>query len=422
LAIKEVFIPDIGGAQNVDVIELLVKVGDSLSVDDSLVTLEGDKATMEIPSPYAGKIKDMHIKVGDKVSQGTLILTIESEGAAAEQEKPAESPAKAPVIDAPEKQTSQAKVTIEKEISLSVSDQEIHAGPVVRRIAREFGVDLRQVSATGPKNRVLKEDVQEFVKTALQGGGTAGAPGLNITQAPTIDFSKFGDIEIQPLNKIKKMTGANMHRNWVTIPHVTQFIEADITQLEDFRSQQKKLAEQKGIKLTPIVFIMKAVVAALKAFPNFNASLDPNGQQLVLKKYFNVGVAVDTPNGLVVPVIRDVDKKGLYELADELAKISTKARDKGLGLAEMQGGCFTISSLGGIGGTAFTPIVNAPEVAILGVSKAEMKPVYDGQGFVPKLYLPLSLSYDHRVIDGADGARFAVYLAERLSDIRTLLL
>jgi pyruvate dehydrogenase E2 component (dihydrolipoamide acetyltransferase) len=427
LSAKQVFVPDIGGAQNVDVIELLVKIGDSVAVDDSLITLEGDKATMEIPSPYAGKVAQIHVKVGDKVAQGGLILTMEVEDTEEEpSEKPVESAAKleAPMVSEPAPNSSQVLVStlpVEEEISSSTSD-DIHAGPVVRRIAREFGVDLRQVIASGPKNRIIKEDVQAFVKSALQSGGVRDTAGLNVAAAPLIDFSQFGEIETQPLNKIKKLTGANMHRNWVTVPHVTQFIEADITQLEEFRVQQKKAAEQKGVKLTPVVFIMKAVVAALKAFPNFNASLDPKGQELILKKYFNIGVAVDTPNGLVVPVIRNVDQKGLYELADELSKISTKAREKGLGMAEMQGGCFTISSLGGIGGTAFTPIVNAPEVAILGVSKAEIKPVYDGKDFVPKLCLPLSLSYDHRVIDGADGARFAVYLAERLSDIRTLLL
>ncbi|MDF3055449.1 MAG: aceF [Gammaproteobacteria bacterium] len=427
MSAKQVFVPDIGGAQNVDVIELLVKIGDSVAVDDSLITLEGDKATMEIPSPYAGKVAQIHVKVGDKVAQGGLILTMEVEDTEEEpSEKPVEGAAKveAPMVSEPAPNSSQVLVStlpVEEEISSSTSD-DIHAGPVVRRIAREFGVDLRQVIASGPKNRIIKEDVQAFVKSALQSGGVRDTAGLNVAAAPLIDFSQFGEIETQPLNKIKKLTGANMHRNWVTVPHVTQFIEADITQLEEFRVQQKKAAEQKGVKLTPVVFIMKAVVAALKAFPNFNASLDPKGQELILKKYFNIGVAVDTPNGLVVPVIRNVDQKGLYELADELSKISTKAREKGLGMAEMQGGCFTISSLGGIGGTAFTPIVNAPEVAILGVSKAEIKPVYDGKDFVPKLCLPLSLSYDHRVIDGADGARFAVYLAERLSDIRTLLL
>jgi pyruvate dehydrogenase E2 component (dihydrolipoyllysine-residue acetyltransferase) len=424
LSTIEIFVPDIGGGvKDVDVIELLVKSGDEVDVEESLITLESDKATMEVPSPYAGVVKDMKVKVGDKVSQGSLILTMEIAGAAEEQkpaaaavETPAVTAAPSPPPSSPPPQPAQPVTP-----QASVSSAEIYAGPGVRRLAREFGVDLGQVVATGQKNRITKEDVQSFVKRAL-GAPSAGVSGLAVSPAPVIDFAQFGEIENKPLNKIKKLTGVNVHRSWVTVPHVTQFIEADITELEAFREQQKAIVEKQGFKLTPIVFIMKAVVVALKKFPQFNASLSANGEEIILKKYFHLGVAVDTPNGLVVPVIRDVDKKGLLELAQELAKISVKAREKGLFPADMQGACFTISSLGGIGGTAFTPIVNSPEVAILGVSKASMKPVYQDDDFMPRLMLPLSLSYDHRVIDGADGARFAVFLSEVLEDIRTLLL
>ncbi len=429
MSIQEVIVPDIGGAKNVDVIELLVKAGDKVDVEGSLITLESDKATMEVPSPYAGVVREMKVKVGDKVSQGSLILLMEVEEK--EGEKAAAPSGEAEVSEkGPE--TKETKPSEPKETAAasappppqpsapsSESSAEVHAGPGVRRLARELGVDLNQVSGTGERKRITKEDVQQFVKFAL--ARSSGA-GLAVSPAPAIDFGQFGEIETKPLNKIKKLTGINVHRSWVTVPHVTQFIEADITELEAFREQRKILAEKQGFKLTPLVFIMKAVVAALKKFPQFNASLSGNGESLILKKYFHVGVAVDTPNGLVVPVIRNADKKGLYELAQELAKISTKAREKGLSPADMQGGCFTISSLGGIGGTAFTPIVNAPEVAILGVSKASMKPIYQNNQFVPRLMLPLSLSYDHRVVDGADGARFSVFLSECLAEIRTLLL
>lgn len=420
--IKEVKVPDIGGAKDVDVIELLVKPGDTVAVESSLVTLEGDKATMEIPSPFAGVVRDIKMKVGDKVSQGALILTLETRESAEKKQGKAEGAsvsAPASVASAP---SPLPNLPPKGEGTAQESAQgTVHAGPAVRRIAREFGVDLARVPGTGEKNRILKEDVQRFVKTELaRAPGSAG--GLSVSPMPVIDFSQFGEIDTQPLNRIKKLTGLNLHRSWVTVPHITQFGEADITEMEAFREQQKATAEKQNVKLTPLVFIMKAVVAALKAYPNFNASLDPTGEQLILKKYCHLGVAVDTPNGLVVPVIRDVDKKGLFTLAQELAQISAKAREKGLSVTDMQGGCFTISSLGGIGGTAFTPIVNAPEVAILGVSKASIQPVYQNKEFVPRLMLPLSLSYDHRVIDGADGARFMMYLAERLSDIRTLLL
>lgn len=415
--IIEVSVPDIGGAKDVDVIELLVAPGDQVKAESSLITLEGDKATMDIPSPAAGRVCEMQVKVGDKVSQGALILTLEVAGQVEKTAQKAEPTQQAKIAEA----SAQSAAKPAPAEQPATSTAEVHAGPSVRRLAREFGVDLSQVTATGPKKRILKEDVQSFVKSALS-RGTSGAGGLAVAPAPAIDFAEFGEIETKPLNKIKRLTGVNLHRSWVTVPHVTQFAEADITELEAFREQQKVAAEKKGIKLTPLVFIMKAVVVALKAFPQFNASLDASGEQLILKKYVHLGVAVDTPNGLVVPVVRDVDKKGLYVLAEELAKISTKARDKGLSMADMRGGCFTISSLGGIGGTAFTPIVNSPEVAILGVSKAGIKPIYQNNTFVPRLMLPLSLSYDHRVIDGADGARFIMYLAERLADIRTLLL
>jgi len=424
--IEKVLVPDIGGAEAVDVIEVLVKAGDTIAQEDSLITLEGDKATMDIPSPYAGVVKTLLIQVGAKISEGAVILTMEVAG------KAESSAAVDEVAESVKKEKSVVAASPVPAEKVSASPEEmntdfgitVHAGPAVRRIAREFAVDLSKISGSGEKGRIVKEDVQQFVKSQLQiaaGKGSAGG-GLSVLAAPTIDFSKFGDIETQALSKIKKISGANLHRNWVTIPHVTQFADADITELEAFRQEKKASALKQGVKLTPLLFMIKAVVAALKKFPHFNASLDATGEQLILKKYFHIGIAVDTPNGLVVPVIRHVDQKGLFDLAKELGDISKKAREKGLGLADMQGGCFSISSLGGIGGTAFAPIINAPEVAILGVSKSQMKPVYTNSEFEPRLMLPLSLSYDHRVIDGADGARFMVYLSQCLSDIRTLLL
>lgn len=420
--LKEIRMPDIGGAKNVDVIELLVQVGDTVAIDQSLVTLEGDKATMEIPSPVAGKVHAFKIKVGDKVSEGDIILTLEcaKEAAAVQANAPPEKGAQPTAQKAP---APSASVQPAVEVAAPAVDTprasgEIHAGPAVRRIARECGIDLTRIVGTGEKNRITKEDVQQYVQAAL----SRAEGGFSVAAAPAIDFSQFGETETKPLSRIKKLTGVNLHRSWVSIPHVTQFGHADITEMESFRVQQKENAEKNGVKLTPLVFIIKAVIAALKAYPNFNASLDPSGEQLILKQYFHIGVAVDTPNGLVVPVIRNADQKSIYVLAKELAQISAKAREKGLSLTDMQGGCFTISSLGGIGGTAFTPIINAPEVAILGVSKASMQPVYQQGEFLPRLQLPLSLSYDHRVIDGAEGARFIVSLAGYLSDIRTLLL
>jgi pyruvate dehydrogenase E2 component (dihydrolipoamide acetyltransferase) len=444
LSIKNVTVPDLGGAADVDVIEVLVKPGDTIKLDTPLLTLESDKATMDVPSADEGVVREIKIKVGDKVSTGTVILTLEAAGAetdakpaakSAEKEKPAATEktsaateksqtSKAANTTPPAEQTTTEKKSSEPVLRAVEGDLvEVHAGPAVRRIAREFGVELADVPATGPKQRILKEDIQSYVKDRLsQVPATTGGGGGMLPQAPTVDFSKFGPTETQALSRIKKLTGKNLHRNWLIVPHVTQFGEADITGMEDFRLSQKAAAEKQNVKLTPLVFIMKAVTASLKAFPNFNSSLDASGENLILKQYYNIGVAVDTPEGLVVPVIRDVDKKGLHDLARELSIISEKARKKELSPADMQGGCFSISSLGGIGGTAFTPIVNVPEVAILGVSKASQKPVYQDGAFVPRLTLPLSLSYDHRVIDGAAGARFIVHLANMLSDIRNLLL
>jgi len=419
LAIKNITVPDIGGATDVDVIEVLVKPGDHIKKETALIALESDKATMEVPSSDEGVVKEVKVKVGDKVSQGSVIVTLETSGAGetqAESKKPAAKKEElAPKKIAPE--AEKVEPVAQTGTLIPAQSADVHAGPAVRRIAREFGVDLGQVRGTGPKNRILKEDIQLWVKTRLQSSSTGGLPA-----APQVDFAKFGAIETTPLTRIQKLSGKNLHRNWLLVPHVTQFGDADITEMEAFRQAQKSESEKLGIKLTPLVFIMKAVVAALKAFPKFNASLDPNAENLILKKYFHIGVAVDTPDGLVVPVIRDVDKKGLMDLAKELGEVSEKARKKLLTANDMQGGCFSISSLGGIGGTAFTPIVNVPEVAILGVSKSSYQPVYHEGTFVPRLMLPLSLSYDHRVIDGADGARFIVFLTGMLADIRNLLL
>lgn len=431
---KNITLPDIGGSE-ADVIEILVKVGDQVKKEASLITLESDKATMDFPSPEDGVVKEIKVKVGDKVSQGTTVLVLDTAASAAAE--PAKAEAKQPETKAPEPKKAEApkaeptpKVESAPKAESAPAPQsgtvipaqsaDIHAGPGVRRLAREFGVDLSQIAGSGPKQRIVKEDVQTYVKTRLAQVPATGGAGL--PAAPSVDFTKFGPVESQALNRIKKLTGKNLHRNWLLVPHVTQFGEADISELEAFRNSQKATLEKQGVKLTPLVFVLKAVVAALKAFPQFNASLDSSGENLIMKKYFHIGVAVDTPDGLVVPVIRDVDKKGMTELAKELAVVSEKARNKQLLPTDMQGGCFSISSLGGIGGTAFTPIVNLPEVAILGVSKSSYKPVYQDGEFVPRMMLPLSLSYDHRVIDGADGARFVVYLSNMLSDIRNLLL
>jgi len=440
LATKNITVPDIGGAADVVVIEILVKVGDHIQVDSPLITLESDKATMEVPSPDEGVIKELKIKVGDTVSQGSTILVLETAAAHAAAEKGIEKPVSAEKNIAAEKTVPVApskkietSSTVQQPVMPSPSapqvgtvitaghNADVHAGPAVRKLAREFGVDLAQVPSSGPKQRILKEDVQTYVKSRLTQAPVATA-GAGLPAAPSIDFAKFGPVETLALSRIKKISGKNLHRNWLLVPHVTQFGEADITELENFRQSQKAVLEKQGVKLTPLVFIMKAVVASLKIFPQFNSSLDSAGENLILKNYYHIGVAVDTPDGLVVPVIRDVDKKGMTDLAKELNEVSEKARKKQLTANDMQGGCFSISSLGGIGGTAFTPIVNLPEVAILGVSKSSHKPVYQEDAFVPKLMLPLSLSYDHRVIDGADGARFMVHLSNMLADIRNLLL
>lgn len=418
MAIQKIHIPDIGGSADVDVIELLVAVGDTVDAEQSLITLEGDKASMEVPSPVAGVIKAVHIKIGDKVSEGTLICDMEAEDAAPAPTKTVEktaAPSPTPVHRAA---ASTDEYVPRTTATMPGAGAGVYAGPHVRRYARELGVDLTQVEGTAAYHRVTAGDVQDHVKGKLANGGGSGLP-----DAPDVDFSKFGEIETQPLSKINKLSGANLHRNWVLVPHVTQFDEADITELEAFRKANKAKAAELGARLTPLVFLMKAAVAALKAFPTFNASLDSTGENLILKKYFHIGVAVETPNGLVVAVVKDVDQKSILDLAKELVALSEKAREKGLSLKEMQGSCFTLSSLGGIGGTAFTPIVNMPDVAILGVSRSQTKPIYDKAGKInPRLMLPLSLSYDHRVIDGAAAARFTTFFAQQLADAALLTL
>ncbi len=441
--IIEVTVPDIGDATEVDIIELLVAVGDTVEPEDGLITLETDKATMDVPAPEAGKVVSLAVKVGDKVSKGSLVLTLEVAGelpvettsSATESAVATPSPStdSAPSAPAPAQAPKAPPVPHHPSAGDKVNTGKVHASPSVRRLAREFGVDLTQVQGSGRKNRVQKEDVQSFVKYELSrpkmnpgssaGSGNTGG-GLQVLAQPKVDFAKFGEIEEVPLTRIQKLSGPNLHRNWVTIPHVTQFDEADITDLESFRKEQNAIAEKRklGVKITPLVFMMKAVADALKEYPAFNSSLSESGESLIMKKYFHIGIAVDTPGGLMVPVVRDVDKKGIMDISRELMEISAKARDGKLKSADMQGSCFTISSLGGIGGTAFTPIVNAPDVAILGVSKSEMKPKWNGKDFEPRLMLPLSLSYDHRVIDGALAARFTVHVSGALSDLRRILL
>ncbi|EJG1562136.1 pyruvate dehydrogenase complex dihydrolipoyllysine-residue acetyltransferase [Vibrio parahaemolyticus] len=437
-AAKEVNVPDIGGDE-VEVTEIMVAVGDTVEEEQSLITVEGDKASMEVPAPFAGTVKEIKIAAGDKVSTGSLIMVFEVAGAApapaaapAQAAAPAAAPAQAAApAAAPAPKAEAPAAAAPAAGDFQDNDEYAHASPVVRRLAREFGVNLSKVKGSGRKSRILKEDVQNYVKEALkrlESGAAASGKGdgaaLGLLPWPKVDFSKFGETEVQPLSRIKKISGANLHRNWVMIPHVTQWDNADITALEAFRKEQNAIEAKKdtGMKITPLVFIMKAAAKALEAFPAFNSSLSEDGESLILKKYVNIGIAVDTPNGLVVPVFKDVNKKGIYELSEELMAVSKKARAGKLTAADMQGGCFTISSLGGIGGTAFTPIVNAPEVGILGVSQSEMKPVWNGKEFEPRLQLPLSLSYDHRVIDGAEGARFITYLNSCLSDIRRLVL
>ncbi len=414
---KDVNVPDIGGDE-VEVTEILVKVGDKVEAEQSLIVVEGDKASMEVPAPFAGIVKELKVATGDKVSTGSLIMVFEAEGAPA---PAAKSEAKAAAAPAAAKAESKGE--------FAENDAYVHATPVIRRLAREFGVNLAKVKGTGRKGRILKEDVQTYVKEAVKRAEAApaaasggGLPGM--LPWPKVDFSKFGEIEEVELGRIQKISGANLSRNWVMIPHVTHFDKTDITDLEAFRKQQNAEAEKRklDVKYTPVVFIMKAVAAALEQMPRFNSSLSEDAQKLTLKKYINIGVAVDTPNGLVVPVFKDVNKKGITELSRELMAISKKARDGKLTAGDMQGGCFTISSLGGLGTTHFAPIVNAPEVAILGVSKSAMEPVWNGKEFTPRLMMPISLSFDHRVIDGADGARFITIIGNMLSDIRRLVM
>lgn len=426
-------VPDIGGAIDVDVIEILVKEGDEINEEVSLVTLESDKASMEIPSPVSGVVQSIQLKVGDKVSEGDVILFISSldAGVKAEPEpkqKRAESnafesqsaeatPKSSETVTPSKSETPSSDLRVM--VDVPAGDAQAFAGPAVRRFARELGVSLSEVQGTGRKSRILKEDIEQYVKAKLN---ERGASGFSLPQAPEIDFSQFGEIEVKPLNKIKRLTGSNLHRAWVTVPHVTQFDEADITELEAFRKSEAEQANAEGLKLTLLAFVCKVVARALAFYPQFNASLDAAGENLIYKHYVNIGVAVETPNGLVVPVIQGVDQLSVKDVAKEMARLSMKARKTGLMPGEMKGGCFTISSLGGIGGTAFTPIVNTPEVAILGLSRSVLKPVFQAGEFKPRLMLPLSLSYDHRVIDGAEAARFTRFLAEHLSEIRKIIL
>jgi pyruvate dehydrogenase E2 component (dihydrolipoyllysine-residue acetyltransferase) len=435
--LKEVLIPDIGDFDSVEVIEILVAVGDTVAAEDSIISVESDKATMEIPAPEAGVVKEIKVAIGDAVAQGSLMMILQSSAAstvepaagqaeAAAPEKPAViaepaasvAPSKPPAAVAqslaPARRSPTAKIN---EVSFSAA----HASPSVRKFARELGVELGQVAGSGRKGRITKDDVKAFVKMALSQGANSGGSGLAVAPMPAIDFSQWGAVETQKLSKINKLTGKFLHRNWVTIPHVTQFDQADITELDAFRKVMAAVYKAQGVKITMLAFLIKAVVAGLREYPRFNASLDGSGENLILKSYFNVGIAVDTPDGLVVPVVKNADSKSLVEIATELGEISQKARDKKLKPSDMQGGCITISSLGGIGGTQFTPIVNAPEVAILGVSRHKMTPVWDGDKFAPRLMLPLSLSYDHRVVDGADGARFTSFLSKALLDASSLV-
>jgi pyruvate dehydrogenase E2 component (dihydrolipoamide acetyltransferase) len=456
-ASKDVEVPDIGG-DPVEVTEILVKVGDSVKADQSLLSVEGDKASMEVPAPFEGKVKEIKVNVGDKVSTGSLIMVFEtaadsddataksdSDTGADDTAKSSGDEAKGASSDSKASDNTNSKDDSKADNASAANTDKgdgfvenkayAHASPVIRRLAREFGINLAKVKGTGRKERVVKEDVQNYVKQLVKqaesgagasgsGSGAGSSMGFDLIAWPKVDFAKFGEVESKPLSRIQKLSGNNLHRNWVRIPHVTQFDEADITGLEDFRKEQNALAEKKkmGVKYTPLVFIMKAVAKALEDYPTFCSSLSEDGQSLIMKKYIHLGIAVDTPNGLVVPVVKDVNKKGIVELSRELMEISSKAREGKLSSADMQGGCFTISSLGGIGGTAFTPIVNAPEVAILGVSKSEIKPKWNGKEFEPKLMVPLSVSYDHRVIDGALAARFTATLASYLADIRQIIM
>jgi pyruvate dehydrogenase E2 component (dihydrolipoamide acetyltransferase) len=459
MALTEVKVPDIGDFKEVEVIEMLVKPGDTVKVDQSLITVESDKASMEIPSSQAGVVKELKVKLGDKVAEGSVLLTLEpaSDGAAAPSAAAPAAAKASPAAPAAASSADRAGSPAQPALSLVESrpqaaqpgataqaaapapavelppGQKPHASPSIRKFARELGVDLSRLAGSGPKGRITHEDVQIYVKSVIAGGASAGKAGaagtakgsgvgLDLLPWPSLDFSKFGATELVPMSRIKKISGPNLHRNWVMIPHVTQFDEADVTELEEFRKSTNTAMAKSGLKLTMLAFVIKACVAALKQFPAFNASLDAKGENLIVKQYYHIGFAADTPNGLVVPVVKDADKKGMGQIAKEMGELSAQARDGKLKPADMQGASFTISSLGGIGGTAFTPIINAPEVAILGLSRSAIKPVWDGKQFQPRLMMPLSLSYDHRVIDGAMAARFTVYLADVLADMRKTLL
>lgn len=435
MAITQVMVPDIGDFDSVEIIEILVAEGDTVAVDDSLITLESDKATMEIPSPVAGKVTKVAIAVGGKVSEGDYILDIEVSGeVAAPAKEAAPAPTEAPKTavsaavsaPAPQAPAPAPAANNNKPVNPQAMGAAFHASPSVRAFARKLGVDLTHVSGNGPKGRIQQTDVEAAIKAVMSGQapapGQVAMSGTGIPPIPAIDFSQFGETTTEELGRIKKISGKFLHASWLNVPHVTQFDECDITEMDAFRVAQKAAAEKQGVKLTPIVFVMKAVVKALQDFPSFNASLSEDGQSIIKKHYYNIGIAVDTPNGLVVPVVKDVDKKGIYELSRDLMEISAKARDGKLGPKDMQGGCFTISSLGGIGGTQFTPIVNAPEVAIMGLSKAKMQPVWNGKEFAPRLVMPFSVSYDHRAIDGAEGVRFTTAVGNYLSDLRQLIL
>ncbi|HCN88061.1 MAG TPA: dihydrolipoyllysine-residue acetyltransferase [Oxalobacteraceae bacterium] len=452
MSLMEIKVPDIGDFKEVEVIELLVKPGDTIKAEQSLITVESDKASMEIPSSHAGVVKELKVKIGDKVKEGSLLMVLEAADATATP-APAATSAPAPAAAAgvgavaavpAAAPTAEAVAAPAATLSLvesrpaapieppATGGRKPHASPSIRKFSRELGVDLVRVTGSGPKGRITHEDVQSYVKAVMAGGAAPAAAtaakggGLDLLPWPSLDFSKFGATELLPLSRIKKISGPNLHRNWVMMPHVTQFDEADVTELEEFRKQSNavfaKSAKGNETKLTMLAFVIKASIAALKKFPAFNSSLDANGENLILKQYYHIGFAADTPNGLMVPVIKDADKKGIAQLAQEMGELSAQAREGKLKPADMQGASFTISSLGGIGGTAFTPIINAPEVAILGLSKAVIKPVWDGKQFQPRLMMPMSLSYDHRVIDGAMGARFTVYLGEVLADLRKTLL
>lgn len=461
MSMVEVKVPDIGDFKEVEVIELLVKAGDTIKVDQSLITVESDKASMEIPSSHAGVVKEVKVKLGDKIAEGALVLLLEESGAAAAPAPAAEpakaeapaaapapapapapvaapAPAPAPVAAAPAPEPvaapaapAPAPAAPVAAAPVSAANSKAHASPSIRKFARELGVDLGKVGGTGPKGRITQEDVQNYVKGVIAAGPvtaaaapvqSGGGAGLDLLPWPSLDFSKFGSTTLQPLSRIKKISGPNLHRNWVMIPHVTQYDEADVTELEELRKSSNTALAKSGIKLTMLAFVIKACVAALKKYPEFNSSLDAAGENLILKQYYNIGFAADTPQGLVVPVVKGVDQKSVTQIAQEMGELSAQAREGKLKPADMQGATFTISSLGGIGGTYFTPLINAPEVAIIGLSKTSMKPVWDGKQFVPRLIMPLSLSYDHRVIDGAQGARFVTYLSEVLNDLRKSLL